>query len=111
MDEQIAGVVKNGVDAATLKRVKTRMLADWNNDLENILNRADTLAKLQTLWGDAHVVNKVPGWIDGVTPADIQRVAATYLTKANRTVIDRKPAVKAAPGPAPATTPAAADKK
>jgi predicted Zn-dependent peptidase len=106
MDEQIANVVKNGVDAATLKRVKTRMLADWNNDLENILNRADTLAKLQTLWGDAHVVNKVPGWIEGVTSADIQRVAATYLTKANRTVIDRKPAVKA-----PAPAPAAADKK
>jgi hypothetical protein len=39
-------------------------------------------------------------------------VAATYLTKANRTVIDRKPAAKAA-APAPAATPApvAADKK
>jgi predicted Zn-dependent peptidase len=36
----------------------------------------------------------VPGWIEGVTSADLQRVAATYLTKANRTVIDRKPAVK-----------------
>ena len=94
MDVQIAKVVKDGVDAATLKRVKTRMLADWNNDLENILSRADTLAKLQTLWGDANVVNKVPGWIEGVTSADLQRVAATYLTKANRTVIDRKPAVK-----------------
>jgi predicted Zn-dependent peptidase len=84
------------------------MLADWNNDLENILNRADTLAKLQTLWGDAHVVNKVPGWIEGVTSADIQRVAATYLTRANRTVIDRKPAAKSA---APAPAAAAADKK
>ncbi|GAB2869211.1 pitrilysin family protein [Pseudoduganella ginsengisoli] len=91
MDEEIAKIVKDGVDDATLKRVKTSMLADWNNQLESYINRADTLAKLQTLWGDAKVVNKIPGWIEGVTSADLQRVAATYLTKANRTVIDRKP--------------------
>jgi predicted Zn-dependent peptidase len=106
MDEQIAQVARNGVDAATLKRVKTSMLADWNNSLENILRRADTMAKLQTIWGDANVVNQVPGWIEGVSSADIQRVAATYLTAANRTVIDRKPAVKPDAPAAPA-----ADKK
>jgi predicted Zn-dependent peptidase len=82
------------------------MLADWNNRLENFLNRADTLAKLQTLWGDANVVNKVPGWIEGVSASDIQRVASTYLVTANRTVIDRKPVAKPA---APAAS--AADKK
>jgi predicted Zn-dependent peptidase len=106
MDEEIAKVAKNGVDAATLKRVKTRMLADWNNRLENFLNRADTVAKLQTLWGDANVVNKVPGWIEGVSASDIQRVASTYLVTANRTVIDRKPVAKPAAPAAPA-----ADKK
>jgi predicted Zn-dependent peptidase len=94
MDEEIARVAKNGVDPAALKRVKTSMLADWNNGLENILNRADALARMQTIWGDANVVNKVPGWIEAVTPADIQRVAATYLVPANRTVIDRQPVAK-----------------
>jgi predicted Zn-dependent peptidase len=94
MDEEIAKVAKNGVDPAALKRVKTSMLADWNNGLENILNRADALARMQTIWGDANVVNKVPGWIEAVTPADIQRVAATYLVPANRTVIDRQPVAK-----------------
>jgi predicted Zn-dependent peptidase len=94
MDEEIAKVAKNGVDPAALKRVKTSMLADWNNGMENILNRADTLARMQTIWGDANVVNKVPGWIEAVTPADIQRVAATYLVPANRTVIDRQPVAK-----------------
>jgi predicted Zn-dependent peptidase len=94
MDEEIAKVAKNGVDPAALQRVKTGMLADWNNGMENILSRADTLAKMQTIWGDANVVNKVPGWIEAVTPADIQRVAATYLVPANRTVIDRQPVAK-----------------
>ena len=82
------------------------MIADWNNKLESFINRADTLAKLQTLWGDANVVNKIPGWIEGVTSADIQRAVRTYMVPTNRTVIDRKPAsmmAAAAPAtPAPA---------
>src|SRR3546814_2357691 len=76
------------------------MLADWYDGLEMFLSRADTLAKLQTLWGDANVANKIPGWIEGVTSADIQRVAKTYLTDDNRTVIDRKPAAMLQPQPA-----------
>ncbi|MEN3274281.1 MAG: hypothetical protein V7631_71 [Massilia sp.] len=110
IDEEIAKIVKNGVDDATLKRVKTRMLADWNNKLESFINRADTLAKLQTLWGDANVVNKIPGWIEGVTSADIQRAAATYLVSTNRTVIDRKPVARVAAA-SEKTAPAAGDKK
>jgi predicted Zn-dependent peptidase len=102
MDEEIGKVAKEGVDEATLKRVKTRMLADWYNKLESFINRADTLAKLQTLWGDANVVNKIPTWIEGVTSQDIERVAGTYLVPANRTVIDRKPVAKAAPANPPA---------
>lgn len=111
IDEEVARIAKEGADEATLKRVKTRMLADWNNSLESFINRADTLAKLQTLWGDAHVVNKIPGWIEGVTSEDLKRVAATYLVKNNRTVIDRKPVAKeAAPAPAPTPAPAAGAK-
>ena len=91
MDEEIAKVATEGVGDAELERVKTRMLADWYNGLEFFMSRADRLAKLQTLWGDANVVNRIPGWIEAVTSADIQRVARTYLTRQNRTVIDRVP--------------------
>jgi predicted Zn-dependent peptidase len=115
MDEEIAKVASEGVDAATLKRVKTAMLADWYNGLESFMGRADTLAKLQTLWGDAEVANKIPAWIDAVSSADVQRVAKTYLTHANRTVIDRKPApaapAAAAPAAAKPAAPAAAGAK
>ena len=91
VDEEIAKVVKDGVDDATLARIKTQLLADWYNGMESFLSRADTLAKLQLLWGDANVAHEIPGWIDAVTSADVQRAAKTYLTAANRTVIDRKP--------------------
>src|SRR5690606_16232550 len=92
VDEEIARIVADGVDDATLARVKTRLLADWYDGMEAFLSRADTLAKLQLLWGDAAVANEIPGWIDAVTSADGQRAARTYHTAANRTVIDRVPA-------------------
>ncbi|MDO5505928.1 MAG: pitrilysin family protein [Pseudoxanthomonas suwonensis] len=91
MDEEIAKVASEGVSAEELARVKTRMLADWYNGLEMFLSRADALAKLQVLWGDANVVNEIPRRIEAVTSADVQRAARTYLTGENRTVIDRVP--------------------
>ena len=106
IDEEIAKVAKDGVDDATLARVKTQLLANWYNGMEAFINRADMLAKLQTLWGDANVANRIPGWIEGVTSDDLKRVAATYLTHANRTVIDRKPAAMLQAAPATANAPA-----
>jgi predicted Zn-dependent peptidase len=92
IDQEIASIVNDGVDQATLTRVKTKLLADWYDGLEMFIDRADALAKLQTVWGDAKVANQIPTWIDRVSSADLQRVARTYLTDANRTVIDRRPA-------------------
>ncbi len=91
IDAQIARIEKEGIDAATLQGLKTRMLADWYDGMEPFVDRAETLAILQAVWGDAKVANQVPDLIDGVTSADLQRVAGIYLTHANRSVIDRRP--------------------
>jgi hypothetical protein len=91
IDQQIARIVKEGVDAETLQGLKTRMLADWYDGVEPFVDRAETLAILQAVWGDAKVANQRPDLIDGVTSADLQRVAGIYLTHANRSVIDRRP--------------------
>jgi predicted Zn-dependent peptidase len=91
LDEEIAKLVAEGVGDAELSRVKMRMLADWYHHFEPFIGRADMLAKLHALWGDANVVNTIPIWIEAVTAADLQRVAKTYLTPTNRTVIDRVP--------------------
>jgi predicted Zn-dependent peptidase len=95
IDQEIGKVASDGVDDATLARVKTKMLSDWYGGLEFFMDRADTLAKLQTLWGDANVANRMPGWIETVDSDDLRRVARTYLTDANRSVIVRRPAAAA----------------
>jgi zinc protease len=91
IDGEVARIVREGVDAATLQGLKTRMLADWYDGMEPFMDRAETLAILQAVWGDATVANRVPDLIDGVTSADLQRVAGVYLSSANRSVIDRRP--------------------
>ena len=91
IDSEIARIARDGVDAPTLQRLKTRMLADWYDDMEPFVDRAESLAILQAVWGDAKIANQVPDWIDAVTSADLQRVASTYLTHANRSVIDCRP--------------------
>jgi predicted Zn-dependent peptidase len=93
---EIEKIAMAGVPAPDLARVKTKMRSDFYSDIELPINRADVLAIAQLLTGSAASINDVPGQIDAVTAADVQRVAATYLIVANRTVVDRKPA------PAPA---------
>jgi predicted Zn-dependent peptidase len=106
IEDEVQQILKDGVDAGTLERVKTRLRANYIVGMEPFLSRADTLAKAHALWGDAETLNRIPGWIDAVTPADLQRVARTYLTTPNRVVIDRVPAAMAA-----ARQPAEAAKK
>jgi predicted Zn-dependent peptidase len=93
---EIQKIVAAGVPAPDLARVKTKMRSDFYADVELPIYRADVLAIAQLLTGSAASVNDIPAQIDAVTAADVQRVAAAYLTVANRTVVDRKPA------PAPA---------
>ncbi|HVT18211.1 MAG TPA: pitrilysin family protein [Thermoanaerobaculia bacterium] len=95
VDEAIARIAREGVPADELRRTSTKMVSDLYSSLEQLVNRADTIALLQLFTGDAALVNALPARISAVTSADVQRVAATYLTAANRTVIDRRPAATA----------------
>jgi predicted Zn-dependent peptidase len=96
IQEEVKKIATAGVPPADLARVKTKMRSDFYSDIELPINRADVLAVAQLLMGNAAAINDLPGQIDAVTSADLQRVATTYLTVPNRTVVDRKPA------PAPA---------
>jgi zinc protease len=97
IDAEVRRIAKEGVPGPELARVKAKMRSDFYAGAEAFVDRADTLAVAQLLTGDAKEVAAIPARIEGVTSADVQRVATTYLTTANRTVVDRKPAPAAAP--------------
>ena len=94
IDAEIAAVAKGKVGAAELERTKTMMVSDLYGQLEMPLDRATALCLAQLFTGDPSSVNDLPRKIAAVTSADLARVAGTYLTAANRTVVDRRPAPK-----------------
>mgnify|MGYP001103956743 FL=1 len=102
IDEEIAKIAKGGVPAAELARTKTKMVSDLYSQLEMPLDRSVFLSLAQLFTGDPASVNGIPARIEAVTSADLARVASTYLTVANRTVVDRRPAPAPSPDAAPA---------
>jgi zinc protease len=92
IQEEIQRIARQGIPAADLARVKTKMRSDYYANLELPIYRADAIALAQLLTGSAAFINEVPERLEAVTSADLRRVASTYLTVANRTVVDRKPA-------------------
>ncbi|HKY71296.1 MAG TPA: insulinase family protein [Nitrospira sp.] len=79
-----------------LERIINNLDADMVRALRSNSGLASQLALYQTVAGDWRYVLKSRDKIAAVTPADIQRVAAQYFTKSNRTVamLVKKPAAR-----------------
>jgi predicted Zn-dependent peptidase len=89
---------------AEIERVKTEPLAEWelekarNNakravvaGMTSSLQRATQLAEFAASYGDASLINQRVARIMKVSAQDVQRVAKTYLTADNRTVVITAP--------------------
>jgi predicted Zn-dependent peptidase len=74
------------VSAKELEKVLNNLDADLVRALRSNGGLASQLALYQTVAGDWRYVVKARDKIATVRPADIQRVAAEYFTKSNRTV-------------------------
>jgi predicted Zn-dependent peptidase len=96
IQKEADSIASRGVPAEELERTKTKMMADFYSFMERLVNRADMLAIRQTFTGDAATINQIPAQIGAVTSNDLKRVAATYMTVANRSSVDRRPAAPAA---------------
>jgi predicted Zn-dependent peptidase len=89
---------------AEIERVKSEPIADWelekarNNakravvaGLTSSLQRAMQLADFAASFGDTHLINQRVERLMKISAADVQRVAKTYLTPENRTVVVTTP--------------------
>ena len=109
---QIVGTVSPGKTAealekaiyAEVERIKAGPIEDWeiekarNNakrgvvgGLTSSLGRGIQLASFEAEFGDTNLINERIDRIMKVTAADVQRVARTYLTPENRTVVITAP--------------------
>jgi predicted Zn-dependent peptidase len=85
--EEIVGKIqKDGVDAASVKRVKTNVRAGLLRALDSNSGLANILAESYMTKGDWRKLFTELEELEKVTPADVQRAAKTYLVPNNKTV-------------------------
>jgi zinc protease len=92
---------------AELDRVKSEPIADWElekirmtdrretaQQLQSTLYRAYLIGEMASIYGDPNLINTRFDKVQSVGKQDLQRVAKTYLTDENRTVVITMPKPK-----------------
>jgi zinc protease len=92
---------------AELERAKSEPIADWElqkvhmmerretaQELQSTLYRAYVIGEMAVIYGDPNLINTRFDKIQSVGTEDIERVAKTYLTEQNRTVVTTLPKPK-----------------
>jgi predicted Zn-dependent peptidase len=91
-DEVISKLAQQGPNPSELARISAKMQSDWYSNMEAPIDRASLLSHATLLDGSPDRVNEIPGELARVTPEEVRSFAAKYLTKTNRTIINRVPA-------------------
>ena len=79
LDEEIARVIRDGVENEELERARNRFRASFLDRLASISAKADQLNFYNYYVGEPDYAVEDAARYDAVTAADIQRVARTYL--------------------------------
>ena len=83
---EINNIIKNGITEQELQKVKNTKLVNFYRQMATINGKANTIGSYEIYFGDYKKLFTAPQEYSKVTLADVQRVAKTYLKKANRTV-------------------------
>src|SRR5207244_12862145 len=93
--DELERVKNQPVTDAELQKVRMEVKRGKVEQLEGTLNRAESLGENAIFYNDPNVINTGNDKLMRVTKEAIQKVARTYLTEANRTVITTVPKPRA----------------
>jgi len=79
-------IISNGISENELQKVKNQQLMSFYKTMETINGMSNTIGTYELFFGDYKKLFTAPDDYKKVTVEDIQRVAAKYFTKENRTV-------------------------
>ena len=97
VQDEIAKLQNEPVDAKELERVKTTMRAGRIKELQSTMNRARALGQYAVTDGDPGLINTELDAMTAVTAAQVQAAAKKYLTSDRRAVLEIQPAPAQAP--------------
>ncbi|HEX7358381.1 MAG TPA: pitrilysin family protein, partial [Ignavibacteriaceae bacterium] len=83
---EVDKITKEGISESELQKVKNQKLMSFYRTTETINGMSNTLGTYELFFGDYKKMFTAPDDYKKVTAQDIQKVAAKYLTKQNRTV-------------------------
>ncbi|MEC4728639.1 insulinase family protein [Shewanella sp. D64] len=83
---EINNVARVGVTEKELEKAQNIKLMNFYRSMETINGKANTIGTYELYFGSFDKLFNAPEAYNKVTSADIQRVAQTYLRRANRTV-------------------------
>jgi zinc protease len=86
LQQSFSRLQQQPVTPEELNRAKTQLKASFILGNQDITSQASQLGYNQTITGDYRFVEKYLAAIAKVTPADVQRVAKTYLNPAKQTI-------------------------
>lgn len=86
LQESLAKLQEQPVTTEELKRAKTQLQASFVLGNQDITSQATQLGYNETVAGDYHFIEQYLAAIAKVTPAQVQKVAKTYLIPAKQTI-------------------------
>lgn len=90
IDEELDDIIRQPVSKAELDRARKQLKVDFIRNLESNESLASILSYYELLVGDYRYFADYLAQIEKITPEDISKVAAKYLTHTNRTTATLK---------------------
>lgn len=91
MEEEIAKMQQEPLSEKEFTKLLNKVESDYVNRNSGVAGIAENLANYHVYYGDANLINTEIERFRTVTPADLQRVAQTYLRPENRVVLHYLP--------------------
>jgi zinc protease len=91
LDAELSRIKDEGVRDDEFERVRNQVRSSTILGRQSVMGRAEALQSAHHFFGSAAAANESVGLIEAVTANDLRRVAATYLTPANRLVVFTRP--------------------
>ncbi|RMF55906.1 MAG: insulinase family protein [Calditrichaeota bacterium] len=91
LEGELARLQQDGISERELEKAKNQFKTDFIQKLERVAYKADLLCMYTTFFNDPELLYSELERFMNVTAEDIQRVAQTYFTRTNRSVIEVYP--------------------
>jgi zinc protease len=92
IDDEIEGVLKEGMTADELAKAKTQLLRRFIDRRRTVLGTAQLIGEYAVKFDNPELINTVPDEESAVTLEQANRAAKTYLLREQRTVVITLPA-------------------